>query len=51
MLLSGKYNFFESFKAEMTNMYDKSRAIKENEAHHENGYIKKLLINIGHMES
>jgi hypothetical protein len=51
MLLSGKYDFFEKFKAEMVDQIDKNKMIKENEAHHANGYIKKLLINIGHMES
>ena len=47
MLLSGKYAFFENFKAEIQSLFEKKKAT--NEAHHT--YLKKLFINIGHMES
>ena len=49
MLLSGKYSFFENFKAEIQNMFEKKKEDNENDAHH--AYLKKLFINIGHMES
>ena len=47
MLLSGKYAFFENFKAEIQNLIVKKKAT--NDAHQ--AYLKKLFINIGHMES
>ncbi len=49
MLLSGKYSFFENFKAEIQNMFEKKKEENENDVHH--AYLKKLFINIGHMES
>ena len=50
-LLSGKYSFFETLKNEITHKCMKQKALKENDAYHQSGYIKKLLINVGHMES
>ena len=48
MLLSGKYAYFETFKTGIQNIFATS-TFKDKKKY--NDYIKKLMINIGHMES